>query len=96
MRCTARRALVRALHLARHELEAAEAAARTALRWLDEMQFPEMRIQTQLILAQVLFEAGRGDEARTVAEDALAESDAIEHRVYAERARELLSEAALV
>ena len=28
------------LHLARHELEAAEAAARTALRWLDEMQFP--------------------------------------------------------
>jgi DNA-binding SARP family transcriptional activator len=79
-----------ALHLARHEIDEAEAAAHAALRVLDEMQWPDLRIQTQLILARTLFEAGRTDEARDVAEAALEASEAIEHVVYAERARDLL------
>jgi hypothetical protein len=43
------------------------------------------------VLARILFEAGRDDEAREVAEEALTSSEAIEHHVYADHARQLLS-----
>jgi DNA-binding SARP family transcriptional activator len=83
------------LHLARHELELAESSAREALIQVDKMQWPDPRIATQLLLAQILSEAGRIDEARTLAEEALAASQAIEHKVFAAQARELLGAVAL-
>jgi hypothetical protein len=71
-------------------------SAREALGLLDQMQSPSERIGTQLLLAEILTGAGRVEEARSVAEQALAASEAIEHRVYAERARDLLGAPARV
>ncbi|MFL5841215.1 MAG: BTAD domain-containing putative transcriptional regulator [Thermoleophilaceae bacterium] len=76
--------------LARGNLQAAEASIRSAIEYVDQMQWPDPRIDSLLVLARILFEAGRDDEAREVAEEALASSEAIEHQVYADRARELL------
>jgi hypothetical protein len=54
------------------------------------MQWPDPRIEALLVLARILFEARRDDDAREVAEEALASSAVIEHQVYADRAREML------
>jgi DNA-binding SARP family transcriptional activator/tetratricopeptide (TPR) repeat protein len=78
------------LELARGDLVAAEAAIEIAIEWVDQMQFPDVRIASLLLKAQILAAAGRDSEARAISEQALSESEAIEHQVYADRARELL------
>jgi tetratricopeptide (TPR) repeat protein len=79
------------VQLARGELAAAERSIREAMEWNDRMQWPDGRIEILLVLARVLFEARRDEEARQVAERALEVSEAIEYKVYADRARELLA-----
>jgi tetratricopeptide (TPR) repeat protein len=79
------------VQLALGQLDAAEASIRRAIEYVDRMQWPDARIESLLVLARILFEAGRDDEAREVAEEALTSSEAIEHHVYADRARQLLS-----
>jgi tetratricopeptide (TPR) repeat protein len=84
------------LELARGDLAAAEASVKRSIEWVDQMQWPDTRIDTLLLHAQILYAATRYDEARAIAEQALTESEAIEHQVYADRAREMLRSPAVV
>jgi hypothetical protein len=65
-------------------------AARTAIEWLEQMESGEARADAHLVLARILGAAGRDDEARAAAEEALAVSELIEHAPYTDQARELL------
>ncbi|MFL5841964.1 MAG: BTAD domain-containing putative transcriptional regulator [Thermoleophilaceae bacterium] len=78
------------IELARGEIDAAEASVRRALEQVDQMQWPDARIQTLLLHARILLAAERDDEARAVGEEALVASEALDHAVYTGQARELL------
>jgi hypothetical protein len=81
------------LELARGDIAAAEAAARTAVRHVQAIQSSDERAETLLVLARILLAAGREDEAREVAAEALATSEARENVVLSQQARELLGAA---
>jgi DNA-binding SARP family transcriptional activator len=89
-RCRAR------LELAHGNLDAAESAARESLGYLDETQIADELADSLLVLARVLTAAGRADEAREAATDALRVSEAREHVVFAQQARGLLERQSLV
>jgi tetratricopeptide (TPR) repeat protein len=80
-----------ALELARGELEAAEEHARAAAAYTDGIELPDEHCQTLLVLARVLLEQGRHDEAHSVLEETIAFSSRRENVVLEQRARELLS-----
>ena len=63
---------------------------RTGLEYVLKMEMPFEHADSWLVMAQVLLAAGRDEEARTAATEALAVAEAKEHAVYAARARELL------
>jgi DNA-binding SARP family transcriptional activator/tetratricopeptide (TPR) repeat protein len=75
------------LHLARGELELAEAAIDNAIELAGQMQFPDYRIGAPLLKADIVARMGREDDARELATTVLAEAEALGHVVPAERAR---------
>lgn len=77
------------LEFAHGDLEAAESSARKALTYMEAAMAPDEHADTLLLLAEILFAAGRDDEARAAAEDALQVAEAREHTVHIQRAREL-------
>lgn len=77
--------------LARGNLEAAEAAARKAFHLLDDTEAADDRAEAGVVLARVLLAAGRDDEARAAAAEALETSERRENVVVAQWSRELLA-----
>jgi tetratricopeptide (TPR) repeat protein len=78
------------LQLARGDVDGAEQAMQTAIEFVFRQDMLEEQAQNLVLLAQVKLAAGRPDEARAAAEQALAISEERGHAVFAERSRELL------
>jgi tetratricopeptide (TPR) repeat protein len=78
------------LEHARGDLDAAEAAARKSMEYVLEEDVPDEIAQCSLVLAEVLRAAGREEEAREAALDALRVSQARENAIFMQKANEFL------
>jgi hypothetical protein len=58
---------------------------------MEEAMAPDEHAETLLLLAEILVAAGRDDEARVAAAEALEVAEAREHLVFVQQARELLA-----
>jgi tetratricopeptide (TPR) repeat protein len=79
------------LEFARGDLDAAESFTRKALSYMEQAMAPDEHADSLLLLSQILFAAGRDDDARAAASQAYDVAEAREHTVYMHQARELMS-----
>jgi hypothetical protein len=82
------------LEHARGNLDAAEAAARKSMEYVLEEDVPDEIAECSLVLAEVLQAAGREEQAREAALNALRVSQARENAIFMQKASEFLASVA--
>jgi tetratricopeptide (TPR) repeat protein len=82
------------LERASGNLDAAEAAARKSMEYVLEEDVPDEFAECSLVLAEVLQAAGREEQAREAALNALRVSQARENAIFMRKASEFLASAA--
>jgi tetratricopeptide (TPR) repeat protein len=82
------------LEHARGNLDVAEAAARKSMEYVLEEDVPDALAECSLVLAEVLQAAGREEQAREAALNALRISQARENAIFTQKASEFLASVA--